>query len=89
MLNSCKLSAMPYANAHVERRANRVVLVSYTTPVAEIVGGILLVHGLYSMTTRRHIGAFVREYCGLDYATARACYERKQGYDLARKEFVF
>ena len=81
------LKAMPYAQAKVKRFPNHIVLISYTTEVAEIVGGVLIVHGLYSMTTRKHISAFVREYCGTDYYTAKKCYTDKLGYDIVTKTF--
>lgn len=73
-----KLSAMPYAQAHIEISDEGVVtLFSYVTRVAEIdADGFLTVFGLYSMTTRKHIGAFVKEYTPcLDYQSAKACYE--------------
>lgn len=57
-----KLQSMPYAQAHVERSCGDIYLFSYTTCVAAIVDGWLEVYGLYSATTRRHIGAFMREY---------------------------
>lgn len=82
------LRAMPYAQAHIEFDPNRITLVSYTTPVAAIIGGVLIVRGLYSMTTRKHISAFVREYCGCDYAIAKRCYETNMGFDIVTREFV-
>lgn len=81
------LKAMPYAQAKVKRFPNHIVLVSYQTEVAEIVGGVLIVHGLYSATTRKHISAFVREYCGIDYQTAKKCYTCGLGYDIVTKTF--
>ena len=74
-----KLSAMPYAQAHVEIDNDRnVSLFSYVTLVATITNdGWLTVYGLYSMTTRKHISAFVKEYsCGIfKYDNAKAAYE--------------
>ena len=81
------LKAMPYAQAKIRRDTNRVALISYATTVCEIIGGVLVVHGLYSMTTRRHISAFMREF-GLDYYIAKACYERGLGFDIVAREFV-
>lgn len=81
------LKSMPYAQAKVRRDTNRVALISYTTTVCEIIGGVLVVYGLYSMTTRKHISAFMREF-GLDYYTAKACFERGLGFDIITKEFV-
>lgn len=73
-----KLSAMPYAQAHIEISDEGVIsLFSYVTRVAEIdADGFLTVFGLYSMATRKHIGAFVKEYTPcFDYQSAKACYE--------------
>ena len=81
------LKSMPYAQAKVRRDTNRVALVSYTTTVCEIIGGVLVVHGLYSMTTRKHISAFTREF-GMDYSIAKACFERGLGFDIITREFV-
>jgi hypothetical protein len=81
------LKSMPYAQAHIIRRPNCITLVSYKTEVAEIKGGILTVHGLYSMTTRKHIGAFMKEF-GLDYSIAKHCYTHKVGFDIIAKEYV-
>jgi threonine aldolase len=69
-----KLSAMPYAQAHVEIHEDGAVsLFSYVTLVAHITAdGWLTVYGLYSMTTRKHISAFMREYAHpCDYQTAK------------------
>jgi hypothetical protein len=54
---------------------------SYATIVATIDReGWLTVHGLYSMTTRKHIGAFMREFAGMEYQTAKQIYN--DGYQL-------
>ena len=82
-----KLKSMPYAQAHIRRTFNRVSLVSYVTTVAEIIGGVLVVHGLYSATTRRHISAFARQF-GMDYSIAKKCYTGGVGYDLITREFI-
>ena len=82
------LTAMPYAQATVYRNPNRITLVSYKTTVAEIIGGVLIVYGLYSMTTRRHISAFVREYANTDYAIAKDCYIKGIGYDIVTHQWV-
>jgi hypothetical protein len=74
-----KLSAMPYAQAHIEIDNDRNThLFSYVTLVATITNdGWLTVYGLHSMTTRKHISAFVKEYTNgmLNYANAKAAYE--------------
>ena len=73
-----KLTKMPYANAHIEIDENgNIYLYSYVTLVAELTNeGWLTIFGLYSMTTRRHIYAFCKEYCGaVDYYYAKSAYE--------------
>jgi hypothetical protein len=74
-----KLTAMPYAQAHIEiDNNNNINLFSYVTLVATISGdGWLTVNGLYSATTRKHISAFMKEYGGgkLDYYSAKGAYE--------------
>lgn len=81
-----KLKFMPYAKAYILRRPNCITLVSYKTEVAEIKGGMLMVYGLYSKTTRKHIGAFLKEF-GLNYSIAKYCYTHKVGFDIITKEY--
>lgn len=58
-------------------------LISYTTKVAEIDNeGWLTIYGLYSMTTRKHIGAFVSEYADMTYQRAKAIYEDGYKYNI-------
>ena len=76
-----KLSAMPYAQAHIEiDEEGNICLFSYVTLVAQInADGWLSVNGLYSQTTRRHISAFVKEYASpLTYQSAKFCYENNK-----------
>lgn len=78
-----KLAHMPYAQAHVEICDNGDIhLFSYVTLVCTITcDGWLTCTGTYSQTTRKHIGAFMREYVTWpngepgDYYTAKHCYE--------------
>jgi len=57
-------------------------LVSYTTTVIEVdPEGWLLVNGLYSRTTIKHIGWFMREL-GLDYYLAKHLYLDKKAYNI-------
>lgn len=73
-----KLTAMPYAQAHIEiDNENNIHLFSYVTHVATIThDGWVTVNVLYSMTTRKHISAFMKEYGGvLDFQSAKAAYE--------------
>lgn len=83
-----KLSAIPYGQAHVEiDDAGNILLFSYVTLVAAIKDGEWLeVYGLYSMTTRKHISAFVREYTCFDYSTAKEMYEKNYRISIATGE---
>ena len=57
-------------------------LVSYTTTVIEITSdGWLYVNGLYSKTTRKHIGWFMR-LLGMTYQDAKALYEDGMTYNV-------
>ena len=70
------LSTMPYAQAKVHITEHTIYLVSYTTTVAYIdPEGWLVINGLYSATTRKHIGAFMREYGYGDYQLAKMLYK--------------
>lgn len=90
MFTTTTLSTMPYAQATIRKYDNGViVLISYSTPVAYIeADGRLYIRGLYSATTRKHIGAFVREYANLDYQTAKRIYEDGRGYNIHTGEVV-
>jgi hypothetical protein len=81
---------MPYAQATVRKYEDgTIVLQSYSTAVAYIEpDGRLYIRGLYSATTRRHIGAFVKEYANLDYQTAKRIYEDGYGYNIHTGEIV-
>ena len=88
-----KLSKMPYAQAKVqicESGENfRCNLISYNTCVAHIIpGGWVIVNGLYSATTRKHLGAFATEYCDTDYQTLKKCYEKNLTYNIYDKIFM-
>lgn len=84
------LSSMPYAQAHVHITPDGYIyLISYATTAATITpDGILTIHGLYSPTSRRHIGAFMKEYCNLNYETAKLLYENHQSLDLTTGEVI-
>lgn len=73
-----KLSAMPYAQAHIEiDEDGNISLFSYVTKVAEIdADGFVSCFGLYGRTTRKHISAFIKEYAQpLDYYDIKQAYE--------------
>ena len=76
-----KLKSIPYGNACVEIiNDNTFYLWSYRTLVAKVEKSWLTINGLYSATTRRHIGAFMKEYCNSDYQMAKKLYQ--DGYML-------
>ena len=75
-----KFTDHKYAQAHMEPIHGGLALYSYDTRVAEVVDGWLRINGLYSMTTRRHIGWFMRELGGFTYQLAKQMY-------LDNKEF--
>ena len=61
---------------------NTVQLVSYTTTVIEITpDGWLSVNGLYSMTTIKHIGWFMRER-GFTYQLAKQLYKDNKLFNI-------
>lgn len=78
-----KLKYMPYASAHIREFVDidgfpeERWLVSYTTVVLKLSkDGWLQCTGTYSATTRKHIGAFMKEFGnGFDYHDAKMCYE--------------
>lgn len=77
-----KLKKMPYANATIiENDSTNINLISYVTTVIEIKDGWLQVNGLYSMTTRRHISNFMREF-GFSYQLAKQLYEDKMALNI-------
>jgi hypothetical protein len=82
-----KLKSMPYANAFVEIIDDKNFnLWSYRTLVCKVEDNILTVNGLYSMTTRKHISAFVKEYCNTNYQVAKQLYEDNFSLDLSTGE---
>jgi hypothetical protein len=71
-----KLKSIPYGQCCVEIiNDNTFYLWSYRTLVAKVEKSWLTINGLYSMTTRKHIGAFMREYCCSDYQMAKQLYQ--------------
>ena len=85
-----KLNKMPYAQAKVLIMDNgNIILRSYYTDVAMIRSdGWLTINGLYSATTRRHIGAFVKEYANISYQLAKDLCIKKMAYNIYTSEVV-
>lgn len=88
------LSKMPYAQAKVavinsSRENPQSALISYSTIAAHIIeGGYLIVNGLYSQTTRRHLGAYAKEYANADYSVVKRCYQKNLAYSIKHKVFI-
>lgn len=72
------LKYCPYGSAGVKFNGGYIHLISYTTRVISIdAEGWLECTGTYSATTRKHIGAFLKEYApSLHYYDAKGAYER-------------
>lgn len=72
-----KLTAHASAQCHIELNPNSTVFVSYTTPVIIIdTLGWLEITGLYSMTTRKQIGWFLKEYApSITFQMVKQCLE--------------
>ena len=85
-----KLKSIPYGQAQViTHNDGSITLISYTTHVVDIdKEGWLTVHGLYSMTTRKHISAFAKEYTPLDYQSLKKCYENGLSINIYTGEVV-
>ena len=72
-----RLQYCPHGSCGVVFNDYGTHLISYTTLVCSIDhDGWLTCTGTYSQTTRKHIGAFIREYAPmLSYYSAKHCYE--------------
>lgn len=90
MITKTKLTFMPYAQATVIiDNDNNITLRSYKTDVLYLdKEGFLTVTGLYSMTTRKHIGAFMKEYTSFNFAFAKAAYEGNYKINIYTGEIV-
>ena len=83
------LKSMPYAQATVIIENNEIVLRSYQTDVIIVTAdGWLVCTGTYSATTRRHIGAFMREYGYGDYQLVKMLYNEGLKINIHTGEVV-
>ena len=84
-----KFTDHPHAQACIIEMPNGYkALQSYQTIVIEIDHeGWLKVDGLYSMTTRRHIGWFMREL-GFTYQLAKQLYEDNKEMNIYTGEVI-
>lgn len=83
-----KLNSIPYGNCYIEDCGNVVIFVSYSTPVIIVKDGWMHINGLYSATTRKHIGAFMREMGYGDYQLAKKLYEMGALYNVETGEII-
>lgn len=89
-----KFKDHPYAQAQIEQfempcDGLAKILVSYTTIVATIdTEGWLHINGLYSATTRKHIGWFMREL-GFTYQLAKQLYNDNADMNIETGEVRF
>ena len=87
------LRKMPYAQACVRNYADigvdKIVLQSYSTDVIIIENDWLECTGLYSMTTRKHISAFMAEYGnGFTFQNVKKAYEGNYKLNIATGEIA-
>ena len=75
------------AQTYMVQTPNGIRLVSYTTVVADLQDGWLTIHGLYSMTTRKHLSWFMREL-GLTYQLAKQLYEDNKSFNIYTGEVI-
>ena len=83
------LDRMPYAQAGVNLVNGSIVLWSYETLAAEIHGKALYVTCLCSVSTRKHVSAFLKEYAPrLSYYDAKRAFQAGRPVDIETGEFV-
>ena len=90
-MKELKLTKMPYAQACVIITDDGTVLLkSYETIVAAITPERwLTIYGLYSMTTRKHISAFLKEWAApITYQTAKMIYNDNYCININTGEIV-
>ena len=75
------------AQAYVVTDGVNMMLVSYTTPIIILDDGWLHVNGLYSATTRKHIGWFMKEL-GFTYQLAKQLYNDHMNFNIYTGEVV-
>lgn len=86
---AAKLNNHKYAQAQINYyNDGTIALQSYNTIVIEIdANGWLQCNGLYSMTTIKHIGWFMREL-GFDYHTAKQMYINNMLFNIYTGECI-
>ena len=90
-MKELKLAKMPYAQACVIITDDGTVLLkSYETIVAAITPERwLTIYGLYSVTTRKHISAFLTEWAApITFSTAKMIYQNMYRININTGEIV-
>lgn len=84
-----KLDNHRYSQCHVEITDAAVHFFSYSTLVCSIEDGWLSCSGLYSMTTRKQIGWFLKEYAPrITFQMVKQCVEDNTMIDINTGEIV-
>ena len=84
-----KLDNHRYSQCHVEIDAAAIHFFSYSTLVCSIEEGWLSCSGLYSMTTRKQIGWFLKEYAPrITFQMVKQCVEDNMMIDIDTGEIV-
>lgn len=84
-----KLDNHRYSQCHVEITDAAVHFFSYSTLVCSIDDGWLSCSGLYSMTTRKQIGWFLKEYAPrITFQMVKQCVEDNTMIDINTGEIV-
>lgn len=85
-----KLTAHASAQCHIEIAPNATTFVSYRTPVIIIdTLGWLEITGLYSMTTRKQIGWFLKEYApSITFQMVKKCLEDNTMINIYTGEII-
>ena len=85
-----KLTAHPHANARIIITPAVTTLVSYSTAVVDIDrNGWLSCSGLYTMTTRKQIGWFLKEYAPMiTFQMVKKCVETDTMVNIHTGEIV-
>ena len=84
-----RLAYMPNAQAGIDIYSNgEKVLISYHTEVLSLTpDNYLTCYGLFSMTTRRHISAFLKEFCPqITFQTVKYCYDNNYSINIKTGE---
>lgn len=86
-----KLKKHPSANCYIVEGSDKEYLISYTTKVLIVdhEAKTMEVTGLYSMTTRRHIGWYLMErFPHISYYAVKKAYEEDKKINIVSGELI-